>query len=175
MPQTTLPRIWLRRGLRVEHASGRNRADHARDPDDTDFLVNLHLGKHGRMCVVRSRIVGCGVGGFFLLDAVDAAMAHDVGNRHRTRRVLRADNHPVRQPDLMRRGVRERRIRHLLRQVQKLVADCAGGRRDPVRYRGRDPRSAFDRRFGRVELPSLMLMLSSGSPSMSAATCAMIV
>jgi hypothetical protein len=55
----------------------------------------------------------------------------------------------------------------------KIVAHCLGGRRNGVRHRvaissALDGDSAY-------RSPSLMLMLSSGKPSMSAATCAMMV
>ena len=49
----------------------------------------------------------------------------------------------------------ERRVRHLLGQTQQLVADRVGRRRDAVRHRGRDPRSAFDRRLRQARVAEL--------------------
>src|SRR5262249_1817045 len=65
-------------GLRVQDASGGDRADHARDAYDTQLLVHFHLGKHRRMYVVRPRVILGGAGGQLPLDAVHAAVPHGI-------------------------------------------------------------------------------------------------
>ena len=63
------------RGLGVEDAPGRDRVDDARDADDAELLVDLHLGEDRRMRVARVLAVVLEVGGFLLLDAIDARRA----------------------------------------------------------------------------------------------------
>ena len=71
------------RGLGVQDAPGGDRADGARDADHAELLIHLHLDEMRRVRVVRVRLVMLGVGGFLLLDAVDLALPHGVGDRHR--------------------------------------------------------------------------------------------
>ena len=67
-------------------------------------------------------------------------------------RVLLADDLAVGERDVVGLCVRQRRIRHFLRQPQQFLAHLVGGRRDRMRHRCRHPRAAFDRRLrqGRV-------------------------
>jgi len=61
------------RGLGVQDAPGRNRADGAGDADDAELLIHLHLDKVRRVRVVGAGVVLDRVGGFLLLDAVHRA------------------------------------------------------------------------------------------------------
>ena len=165
------------RGLGVQDAPGRDRADDAGDADDAELLVDLHLGEDRRMRVVRVRRRPGEVGGLLLLDAVHAAVPHRVRDRHRARGILLADELAVGERDVVgRRASASGEFGIFLRQPQQLLADRVGrSSRSPFDTEAaiHDPPSTGD--CGSVESPSLMLTFSSGSPSMSAATCAMIV
>jgi len=139
MPQTTLPRILTARSFRVQDAPGRNRVDDARHADHAELLVHLHLGKDRRMRVVRARRIIHGSGGFLPLDTVRGDMLHGVSDRHRARRIPLADKPAIRKRSLVRRDVRERRIRHLLCQTQQFIAHRSRCRRDAIRHRGSNP------------------------------------
>src|SRR3954469_5304549 len=141
------------------------------------------------MRVMSTSIVRGGGRRLFLLDALHAAVAHRIRDGHRACTVVLADKLAVDERELVRGRIGERRIRHLLCQAQQLTADRLGGRGDALRPPRippavvtmpfateaaiHDPPSTGD--CGRLESPSLMLMLSSGNPSESAATCAMMV
>ena len=139
IPHTTPPKIWLPGGLGVQDAPGRNCVDDAGDSDDAQLFVDLDLGEDRRMHVVRTRLILGKARGLLLLDAVDAAMAHGIGNRYRACRIALAHELAIGQRDLIGRNVCKRRIRHLLGEAQQLVADRVGRRRDPIGDRGRDP------------------------------------
>jgi hypothetical protein len=143
------------RGLGVQDAAGRNRADGARDADDAELLIHLHLDKVRRVRVVGTSVIIDGAGGFLLLDAAHRALPHGVGDRHAARSVSLAHKLGVREHNLVRRGVGERRVRHLLGQSQQLVADRAGCGCDPVRHRACNPRSTFDRRLRKTRVAQL--------------------
>ena len=87
MPHTTPPMTWLCCRLGVQDAAGRDRVDDARDADDAELLVHLHLGEDRRMGVAGVRAVVVELGGFLVLDAIEAGVSHGVGDR--TRRGLR--------------------------------------------------------------------------------------
>ena len=121
------------RGLGVQDAPGRDRADDASDADDAELLVHLHLGKDRRMRVLGvcpSLLESCG---FLLFDAIHAAVAHGIRDRYGAGRIRPAGDHAIGESDVFHAGVRERRVRHCLRQTQQLVAHGVGGRHDPVR------------------------------------------
>ena len=96
------------RGLGIQDAAGRDRADDAGDADDAELLVHLHLGEDRRMRVARMLLVVRESVGLLLLDAIDRAMPHHVRDRDRAACVSLADELAVGERDVFKLRVRQR-------------------------------------------------------------------
>ena len=155
MPQTTPPMIWLRAvlGLRMRPAAIALTMRVTRTmPRSSSTFTSA---KTAECVLLRMRGVLFGLGGLLLLDAVHAALPHGIGDRHRARRVAPAHDPAVREHDLVGRRLGERRLRHLLGQAQQLSRIAPAVVAIAVRHRGRDPRSAFDRRLRQRRIAEL--------------------
>ena len=76
------------RRLRIEYATGGDRVDDARDADDANLLVHLHLGKDRRVGVAGVRVILRKLRGLLALDAIYAALPHCVDDRYGAGAVL---------------------------------------------------------------------------------------
>jgi hypothetical protein len=88
------------RGLGVQDAAGRNRADDAGGADDAELLIRLHFREDRGVRVVRLRAAVLERGEGLLLDAVKAAVPHRLGDRYRARCVALTHELAIRKHDL---------------------------------------------------------------------------
>ena len=165
------------RGLGIEDAPGGNGADHARDPDDAELLVDLDLREYApSACCGRISRLASGLFDACRSRRSTAAVPHRICDGHRKARVPLADNAcrpPARRPAArhLRAGnpARSGRGATAPRATRRTWRRCALATEEAVH----DPPSTGA--CGNVESPSFTLTFSIGSPSRSAGTCAMTV
>ena len=117
------------RGLRIENAPGRHRIDDAGHAHDAELFVDSHFGEHRGMRIARALAVVVRLGFCLLVEPIELGVAHHIRHRN-ARRIVRRHELAVAQCDIAEFHAGERRILHLLREPQQLLAQLLGRRSD---------------------------------------------
>ena len=139
------------RGLGIEDAAGGHGADHARDAEHAELLVEPHLGEHRRMDFVGVSPQGLPVRhrGHFRHDGLVGPAQH-FGQGQAARRIARHPDLAIDERHVGQLRSVERRILDLAGALEQLLADAVTSLHHRRTDRRRGPRSAFDRRRRQV-------------------------